>query len=85
MEATSNRYLASFASSGPRTAVVLGPLLVLGLLFVPATLLSLVNLTLGDQGLGVLKLSNSAFLGVLFWGAALCTPRAPHPPRTQRR
>jgi len=67
-------YLASFASSGPRTAVVLGPLMVLGLLFVPATLLSLVNLTLGDQGLGVLKLSNSAFLGVLFWGAALCTP-----------
>lgn len=67
-------YLASFAAQGPRTAVVLAPMAVLGLLFVPSTVISLFNLTLGSQGAGLVTLSNSAFLGVLFWGLALCAP-----------
>ena len=41
---------------------------------VPSTVIALFNLTLGEQGAGLVKLSNSAFLGVLFWGLALCAP-----------
>ena len=73
-QASAFSYAASFGSGGPRTAVVLGPMLVLGLLFAPASALALVNLTLGEQGADVIHLSKDAFLGVLFWGAALCCP-----------
>jgi len=67
-------YASSFACASPRQAVLLVPMLLLGLLFAPATLLALINLTLGDQGLALFTLSKQAFLGVLLWGAALTTP-----------
>ena len=67
-------YLISFASSGPRSAVVLAPMAVLGLLFVPMTVLAFVNLSLGEQGANLIHLSSEDFLGVLYWGASISVP-----------
>ncbi|KAJ8608382.1 hypothetical protein CTAYLR_008160 [Chrysophaeum taylorii] len=67
-------YAASHLFSGPREAVVLLPMAALGLLFVPLILVSLVNLTVGKDGIGIVRVSKSTFLGVLFWGLALCSP-----------
>lgn len=69
-------YAAAHACEGPRQAVVLLPMAILGLLFAPVALLALIDLTLGDQGAGLLKISSDAFLGVLFWGSIRRRARA---------
>ena len=67
-------YAISFASAGPRSAVVLAPMAVLGLLFVPISFIATVNLSLGEQGLDVVHLSKDAFLGLLYWGVSISVP-----------
>ena len=67
-------YAISFASAGPRSAVVLAPMAVLGLLFVPISFIATVNLSLGEQGLDIIHLSKDAFLGLLYWGVSICVP-----------
>lgn len=67
-------YAASHLFKTAREAVVLLPMLIICLLFAPIIVISLFNLTFGKSGIGLVDISKSTLLGVMFWGIAICSP-----------
>jgi len=50
------------------------PLLCIVLIFVPVVLISTFELGFGDQGMGVVSLSDKSKAGIILWGIALLSP-----------